>query len=636
MSPYFFLFLDSQEQVKDREVRSYFRYVEKINDLSRLENASVFLRELRAGNQNLIFHRVDIIRNGRKFSALNAENIAVYRREKSLKKHMTNNRITVCHSIDDLRVGDLIDVQVTILEYSNEHPTAVKQYISRFYFEWNCLVLRQSIRIVNRSQRSLVLHHHTLEEGKENNNYVELKPQQEFERDYTDLGSKTVSNTAPDWLRANYLQVTPAASWPQVSRFCHRIFQDAATRNGSLDCGEIDRIELTGIKRIDALRIIRFVQDHIRYQCESGGIYSHTPKPPRYVLRRGAGDCKGKSNLLVELLRSIGVEANLALVNSRTGKGLNHCKPSASHFNHAVVRVVMAGKDYYFDPTIGKRAGDFEHSTQLDLGYGLNLTTAGEDLIELPFDLKRKVFAIKHCVDLRDRGKATVTVTRTYFAQMADNLRFDVGSTEFSEVQDDFFARAEEDISVPLKVIKPFTVIKDDTGTNTLITEERYEIADFEDAYEKDRIRVTTNFHRGFPYPDDERFELQTTAMGSLEHDIEILYPNDINCNSYSESFANPCFEFSAKIRIVDRRLKSHTRVTALREVVDHDGIEQYNHDTRRLYARRHNRFKVHGYGKAPTASKHMDSILRTAVALLLEALAIAIVGVMVFIHGWL
>jgi len=296
----------------------------------------------------------------------------------------------------------------------------------------------------------------------------------------------------------------------------------------------------------------------------------------------------------------------------------------------------MAGKGYYFDPTIGKQAGDFEHSAQLDLGYALNLTAAGEDLVELPFDLKRKVFAIKHCVDLRDRGKATVTVTRTYFAQMADSLRFDIGSTEFSEVQEDFFARAKEDISVPLKVIKPFTVIKDDTRTNTLITEERYEIVDLEDAYEKDRIRVTTNFHRGFPYPDDERFQLQTTAMGSLEHDIEILYPNDIDWNPCSESIANPCFEFSAKICAEGRRLESHTRVTALREVVDHDGIEQYNNDASRLYGRRHNRFKVHGYDRLPATGRGEYSILRTAVTSLLEALAIASVIVIVFVHGWL
>jgi len=606
-SPYFFLFADYQEQVKDREVRSYLRFVEKINDSSRLEDASIFMRELRVGNENLIFHRVDIIRDGRRFSALGTENIAAYRREKSLKKHVINNRITVCHSIDDLRVGDMIDLQVTLLEYTNEHPIAVKQYISRFYLEWKCHVHRQSIRVVNRSRRTLVLHHHTLEEGKEKNSYVELKSQQEFERHYTGLEAKTVSDTAPNWLRTDYLQITPVASWPQVSRFCHDIYADATARNGDIDCNEIDRIELSGDKLVDALRIIRFVQNDIRYLCESEGIYSHTPKPPRYILRRGAGDCKGKSNLIVELLKSIGVDANPVLVHGRTGKGLNHRNPSASHFNHVIVRVMFDDKAYYFDSTVSKQAGDFEHAAQLDLGYCLNVTAAGEDLVTLPFDLTRKVLVIKHRVDLRDSGKATVTVKRTHFVQMADKVRSYIGSTEFREVEDDFYERATEDIDIELKVIRPFTIMKDDTETNTLITEEAYEIADMENIYEYGKVRVTTNFHRGFPYPDDEKFELQTTAMGSLKHDIEVLYPYDIDRQSDSLSFANPYFEYNTKFRSEDRKLNFNTRVTPLREVVDHDGVEQYYSDARRLYSRRNNRFKVRRDGKAyieaPTAS---------------------------------
>jgi hypothetical protein len=210
-----------------------------------------------------------------------------------LREHVINNRITVCYSIDDLRVGDLIDLQVTLLEYTNEHPAVVKQYISRFHLDWKSHVSRQSIRVVNRSRRTLVLHHHTLKQGREENSYVELKPRQEFEREYTELEARTVSNTAPDWLRTDYLQVTPLASWPQVSSFDHDIYADAAARNGSLDCSEIDRIELSGDKHVDALRIIRFVQNAIRYLCEGEGVYSHTPRPPRYILRRGAGDCKG-------------------------------------------------------------------------------------------------------------------------------------------------------------------------------------------------------------------------------------------------------------------------------------------------------------------------------------------------------
>jgi hypothetical protein len=291
-------------------------------------------------------------------------------------------------------------------------------------------------------------------------------------------------------------------------------------------------------------------------------------------------------------LKSIGVEANPVLVHSSVGKGLNHCKPSASLFNHVIVRVVIAGKEFYFDPTMQKQAGDFEHSALLNIGFGLNLTAAGEDLVALPFDLTRKAFAIKHCLNLRDGDKATVTVRRTHFAHIADRERYYIGSTEIREVQDDYFERAEADINVELKQIRPFAVVKDNLQTNTLITEEVYELTDLEDFDGKGKIEVTTNFHRSFPYPDDEKFELQMTARGRLEHDIEVLFPYDIDRESSSLSFANAYFEYDAKIRSEGQSLKYNTRVTPFREVVDHHGIEQYYNHAMRLYRRRDNRFK--------------------------------------------
>jgi len=627
-SPHIYLLADYQEQVKDREIRGYFRLVQKINDSSKLEKASLFLRELRAGNECLIFHRVDLIRNGRRITALNPENISVYRRERTLKKHVITNQITVCHSIDDLRVGDVIDLQVTHLEYATAHPIAVKQYWSRFWLNWNCLVLKQNVRIVNRSRRTLVLHHHAIEQGKEKNSYVELKPQQECERHYAYLAPKTISDTAPDWLHVDFLLVTPVASWTQISRYYHDIYVDAAIRDGDLDCCAMDRIKLTGIKYIDALRIIRFVQNEIRYLSECEGIYSHTPKPPRYVLRRGAGDCKGKSNLLVVLLNSIGVTANPVLVNTRIGNGLNHYQPSACHFNHVIIRVEMAAKTYYFDPTMQHQAGDFEHAAQLDLGYGLNLTAAGEDLVKLPRDISRKLFEIKHRFDFRQaaQGKGNVTITRKHRAHQADSIRSYIASSEIHDVQKDYFERAEYDCGLELRTVKPVTVVKDDVDRNLLITEEQYEITNMKPVYEDDEVYVTTNFHRGFPYPDNKKFQLQVSADGELEHHIEVLYPSEIFEEGFSKNVSNPFFNYRKEVGAKGNVLNFYTQVTPLREVVDHEDIAEYDSAARLLYRRRRNKFRCQ--------SIDVGSKIRGALGalLLLAALTEAVVAVLQFL----
>ncbi len=66
-TPFFYLLVDFQENVRDSNVQSYRRTVQKINDASRIEDASLFTRELFAYSQRIVFHSVDIIRDGNRF-----------------------------------------------------------------------------------------------------------------------------------------------------------------------------------------------------------------------------------------------------------------------------------------------------------------------------------------------------------------------------------------------------------------------------------------------------------------------------------------------------------------------------------------------------------------------------------------
>lgn len=619
--PFFYLLVDYQKQFRDGQIHAWYRSVKKINDLSQVEEASLFLRELRAGNERLIYHRIDLLREGRRIPSLNAENVRVYDSQRLLKKHVTSDRLTVCHSVDDLRAGDLLDIQASLVERANEHPVAVRHDLTRYWLSWECLVLMQNIRIVNRSSRSLDLHHHAIEDGREVDSHVTLKPKQECSRHYSRLKPRSISTTAPAWLHADFLQVTPMTSWARISREFHRVYLDAAAQDHDLDCSEIERIELTGDRPVDVLRIIRFVQDGIRYLSENEGIFSHAPRAPRYVLRRGAGDCKGKSNLLVVLLKSIGVDANAALVNSGSGKAIVNFKPSPCHFDHVVVRVVIDGRHYYFDPVLQHQAGDFEHAALLDYGYALNLTAAGEELCELPRDLSRKLYEISHRFDLRDarRGNASVTITRKHFAQRADGVRAYLAACTAAEAQQEYLARAEEDISAWLSVITPLQVVSDNAERNLLVTRELYRICNAETIADGDEIRVTTNFHRGFPYPDDDRFELQTSVAGVLEHDIEVLFPGNVDLPSDKLTLSNPHFEYRRETEPKGALLNIRTRVAPLREVVGHESIAQYREDARRLYQDRNNRFR---FQQKVEADIPWDEIA----ALLLLAAVIAVV----------
>ena len=93
----------------------------------------------------------------------------------------------------------------------------------------------------------------------------------------------------------------------------------------------------------------RFVADQVRYVGLEFGVNAYVPYPTARVFERRYGDCKDKSLLMVTLLRSLGVEAHLALVRTFPYGAISDPPPSISLFDHAIVRI--PGPDIWFDPT---------------------------------------------------------------------------------------------------------------------------------------------------------------------------------------------------------------------------------------------------------------------------------------------
>jgi hypothetical protein len=623
-SPFFYLLVDYQDHVRDGEIQRYCRSVEKINDSSRIEDSSLYLKDLHEENERVIFHGLDIIRDGQRISALNPDNITTYRREKSLERHITDNLLTVSLSVDDLRVGDLVEFHTTTLEYASEHPLWGKYYRARFWLDWSCPVVRQNIRISNRSGESLNLHHHFNEDGKQSENYEELKPEVEFERQYTNLVPKSIHSTAPDWVWTDFLQVVSKISWQRISQYLFAYYTEVGALGGDLDASDIDRLRLIGDKCKDALQIIRFVQNEIRYRGENHGAYTHTPKLPQYALEKGAGDCKDKSNLLVALLKSIGVDANLVLVNTDHGKAIHRFKPSPYYFNHMIVRVCVDSHQYYIDPTIQKQAGDFEHAAQLNYGYGLNLTAPGEDLTRIPYDFSKKVFELKHVFDFRDTGKGNgnLTITRKFRAHRADNMRYGFDSNEVQNIQQDYLQWARDDTDLDLSTIQAISILEDDKNENILTTEERYNISNMDKTQADKFVYVTTDFCQDFPIPEDKKFPVLITADGAMEHSLEVRFQVKPNVDATEEGISNRHFTYLDKVWLEGKVLKFNTLITPYREVVEQSDIGQYQSDVEEMRGRS---VSVFPYETGVEISLGWQQTL--IAALLLAALMAALLG---------
>ena len=142
-----------------------------------------------------------------------------------------------------------------------------------------------------------------------------------------------------------------------------------------------------------------FVQSDIRYVAIELGIGGHQPHAAAEVFKHHYGDCKDKANLLITMLKEIGIESYAVVINTVRGS-ISSTTPPDLNFNHAIVAIVLPpdleapnlkatlvqpklGRLLFFDPTeelvpLGLLSGG------LQANYGMLVTPEGGDLVKLP------------------------------------------------------------------------------------------------------------------------------------------------------------------------------------------------------------------------------------------------------------
>ena len=104
----------------------------------------------------------------------------------------------------------------------------------------------------------------------------------------------------------------------------------------------------TDMEKVEA--IFYWVQDNIRYIAFENGIMGFKPDAAQNVLKNKYGDCKGKANLLKEMLRLAGYDARLTWIGT-SDLPYDYTLPSLAVDNHMICTVILSGKKYYLDGT---------------------------------------------------------------------------------------------------------------------------------------------------------------------------------------------------------------------------------------------------------------------------------------------
>ncbi len=123
------------------------------------------------------------------------------------------------------------------------------------------------------------------------------------------------------------------------------VTEDDVIKNKAL---EITANAKTDLDKINAL--YQWMQENIRYFAFEDGLAGIKPDNPQDVLRKKFGDCKGKSNLLKEMLAACGFDARLTWMGTKH-RVFDYSTPSMFVDNHVICTLIHDGKTYFMDPT---------------------------------------------------------------------------------------------------------------------------------------------------------------------------------------------------------------------------------------------------------------------------------------------
>ncbi len=157
---------------------------------------------------------------------------------------------------------------------------------------------------------------------------------------------------APNYMRIGpYIVFSTIESWQKVNEWGLNLAQNQFNPDKAI---EQQVNELIKGRKQDKKELIEplfnFVSKNIRYAAIELGEASFKPYPATEVFQNAYGDCKGKSALLIAMLKYIGIPAYPALLITNNSGFILEDIPMIN-FNHMIV-AIPDGKGYIFlDPT---------------------------------------------------------------------------------------------------------------------------------------------------------------------------------------------------------------------------------------------------------------------------------------------
>lgn len=430
---------DNQSRLTPQGDTYYNRRIRKVLKAEGLSSQTTFGVTWDPQDELVTIHSLRIIRGDQTIDLLaNGKKMLVLRREQELEKAMLDGRMSATQQIEGLQVGDILDASWT---HTGRDPVAGTRSYDMEGLGFPGVASRYRVRLSWPTGAPI--------KYRPTEGFGEPKETQDAGWTYLTLDRASVQAPKPPvgaparFRRLGYMEVSSFESWNEISRIMSPLYDRATTISPTSDLrAEIDAIAAKSTDpKVRAFEALRLVEDKTRYFFIGIGDGGYVPAAADQTWQRKFGDCKGKTALLLAILKELKVDAEPALVSLGGGDGMNERLPSLAAFNHVIVRATIDGKTYWLDGTrTGDRSG-LEALKPPPHRWALPIRAAGSDLVEIvvpplsePFLEATTRFDASKGLD----APATMQMVNRFRGDAANGLRQMVASVPRADLERNF------------------------------------------------------------------------------------------------------------------------------------------------------------------------------------------------------
>ncbi len=537
--------------------------------------------------QTLAIHRIRIVRGEEVIDKTNSATIKLLQQEQALNSGIMTGAVNATVLVDDVRVNDELEICYSI---QGDNPVFAGKYATTKIWDYAYAIGQKHLSINYPKDEFLQFR----VSGPGDTNLVKQE-KIDGSRKTLAWGAQQLapiefeSDVPTEMEQFRTLQFTQYRNWQEVAKWADDLFVSKV--NSGLMQQLVADISNYPDTETRIAKALEYVQNEVRYLSLSLGESSHRPAQPDEVLKRRFGDCKDKSLLLVSLLRALNIQAYPVLINSSGHSALDKKLASPTLFDHAIVVIKFAGKNYYLDPTRTSQYGQLDHLGQSHHGASVLIVDAQSKGLEKVDNNWRNNSLSKRIetVTLEDWTKPVILqVQQIYNGTQAEVMRYYLGLQTKEQIKKMFASTVFK--TYPHAEVWREPVVNDDRKLNTISVEHSYKVRDFFTSYPdywtfkyaasnfRERFHSAISAQRRYPLKVDR-------APAQMHYQFILNLPEGFDGN-YQPRFTqvdDAAFQASETLRFTGRKLSLDLQLAIANEQVELAQLEHYTQATKTL-----------------------------------------------------